>query len=683
MAIKIDVPNLSGPITVEGAAEERTMREILEALRERNKADGIETKQVNEALKDLGTNAKDAADGLKDVSNSSNSLSKNLAGFGKSLAATASNIAISFMKSYDSMAEKPIQAGAALVQAQIELKANLEKLGIDLFKKTVEMGLAIGGPLTEGATKWREDAAKFSKDVIDLGVQFKTLSNQMLAAEFEKRIKALTDLTRAGASFGGGMTELGNLAKESGIGLANYAKAVANSREAITAMGLSAGEAAKLVAKGYKGLTNTLGSSGNAIREELLALGYNYEEQGEVMALFMAQQKRAGVALENLAPEDLARGTAEYAKNLKVISDITGQDAKKLAEKAQVESMRGALAGKLNEQQNKAFQGAFQGLAKIGPDMAPKLQLALTQMLTGGAVKDPVIAGNREIMDMLSKTTQMIRGGALNTEEAFSQTTDDLIIAGKHIKASGQDMADVANVYGVTGLPADIANFNNAMRVMQGEVGEAGKSFKAAGDQAGAGDALTKGYQASYKAMTDFQNAMEEMATKELPNYAKILSDATVETTGVMIDAIRFLKGELKLSDIQARIHPYLDVDLKSTPQRVAQSANPMLPNTEQYVNDDDIDRWVEQRRKRNEANKLSTGKAKGGISTGPVSGYQETLHGTEAVVPLPDNRSIPVSLENGTLVNTLERNSSLLSDIIKVLKEGNSNTSLLVRNTA
>ena len=29
-------------------------------------------------------------------------------------------------------------------------------------------------------------------------------------------------------------------------------------------------------------------------------------------------------------------------------------------------------------------------------------------------------------------------------------------------------------------------------------------------------------------------------------------------------------------------------------------------------------------------------GKAKGGVSTGPVSGYSEILHGTEAVVPLP-----------------------------------------------
>ena len=35
-----------------------------------------------------------------------------------------------------------------------------------------------------------------------------------------------------------------------------------------------------------------------------------------------------------------------------------------------------------------------------------------------------------------------------------------------------------------------------------------------------------------------------------------------------------------------------------------------------------------------------------GGISTGPASGYPATLHGTEAVVPLPDGSTIPVTLK-------------------------------------
>ncbi len=38
---------------------------------------------------------------------------------------------------------------------------------------------------------------------------------------------------------------------------------------------------------------------------------------------------------------------------------------------------------------------------------------------------------------------------------------------------------------------------------------------------------------------------------------------------------------------------------------------------------------------------------AKGGVVTGPKSGYPAELHGTEAVVPLPDGRTIPVTIQN------------------------------------
>lgn len=41
-------------------------------------------------------------------------------------------------------------------------------------------------------------------------------------------------------------------------------------------------------------------------------------------------------------------------------------------------------------------------------------------------------------------------------------------------------------------------------------------------------------------------------------------------------------------------------------------------------------------------------GMAVGGIARGPTSGYPMALHGTEAVVPLPDGRTIPVAIQGG-----------------------------------
>jgi len=49
-----------------------------------------------------------------------------------------------------------------------------------------------------------------------------------------------------------------------------------------------------------------------------------------------------------------------------------------------------------------------------------------------------------------------------------------------------------------------------------------------------------------------------------------------------------------------------------------------------------------------------------GGVADGPDSGYAATLHGTEAVVPLPNGRSIPVEMSGGTGGNNVTVNVSM-----------------------
>ena len=52
--------------------------------------------------------------------------------------------------------------------------------------------------------------------------------------------------------------------------------------------------------------------------------------------------------------------------------------------------------------------------------------------------------------------------------------------------------------------------------------------------------------------------------------------------------------------------------------------------------------------------NKIGGGYRTGGIASGPMSGYSTTLHGVEAVVPLPDGKTIPVSFNMEDMVNRL-----------------------------
>lgn len=57
-----------------------------------------------------------------------------------------------------------------------------------------------------------------------------------------------------------------------------------------------------------------------------------------------------------------------------------------------------------------------------------------------------------------------------------------------------------------------------------------------------------------------------------------------------------------------------------------------------------------------------------GGIATGPKSGYSATLHGTEAVVPLPDGRTIPV--ETSGMSNNIDSQMAIMSQQLQKLDE-------------
>jgi hypothetical protein len=79
---------------------------------------------------------------------------------------------------------------------------------------------------------------------------------------------------------------------------------------------------------------------------------------------------------------------------------------------------------------------------------------------------------------------------------------------------------------------------------------------------------------------------------------------------------------------------------------------------------------------------KMVGGFSEGGVSSGPESGYSATLHGTEAVVPLSDNRSIPVSMDTGALTAAVHQQSGILTEILRTMRDTNSLTSGILQHS-
>jgi hypothetical protein len=60
---------------------------------------------------------------------------------------------------------------------------------------------------------------------------------------------------------------------------------------------------------------------------------------------------------------------------------------------------------------------------------------------------------------------------------------------------------------------------------------------------------------------------------------------------------------------------------------------------------------------------KKVAGYAVGGIARGPQAGYPALLHGTEAVVPLPNGKSIPVDMKGAGQNNNVTVNVAIDKD--------------------
>jgi hypothetical protein len=732
MAVKIDVPGI-GEVTAENFAQEDTLLKILaamsksdktkraeekakaeatrkeeEARKKNTKAINEETTQLEKEIEAAKKQQKESSEMWKqfkgDAKEAGSTLLDGIGSISKTLAVTTASVFASMITTYDELARNPIEAGKGILQTTINLTTTVAKIGVDIMtsigKAAVGWVPFIGGGLADIVGAF----GALATQVIDFANQIATAANEVLAKEFEKRAKQLADFSSIAASFAGGMTEMASLANQSGVGIVNFTAAVLSSRDEITAMGESAGSATKLLAKGMGALGTTVGQGGKNVRDELMALGYNFQQQGKIMAASMAQIKALGTDLQSVSGSEIAVYTEQYAKNLKVLSDMTGQDAQKLLDQARAESQRGALMTQLTAKQSVAFQDAYAAMAALPGQQGPKLQAALSQLLAGGTITDPVIAGNQQIMAMLNKTAQQVGAGNVNMVTATQQNLAEAANAYRAAGDSATDFATLMNPGGTSAVAQGMSQFGNALRQYRYDPTAAEDSMTAAQQQASVSDGLTGVYVGLTDVMTTFQNRMEGIAGEALPAYSAAMMSATQMTFKVVNTGLDLLTG--KIGIVQAIMQL---TGMGGGGGASAGKANAMVPGLGQLLSGSGkvftstdtssgagaslatAQSSSVQAPTQGQAGSLegtysppppappstaTPSAASGGILEGSTAGFAATLHGTEAVVPLPGNRSIPVNLDSSSLTAAVHQQTGVLTQILSSMQKNNTLTS-------
>ena len=513
MAVRIDIPGI-GEVVAENAASEETLRQLVDAVNKSNNSTTGSAGAAVKATKDLAKETLTTAKGIKGagagavaMAMAADSATQSLKNFGT----TAAAVTAKFLTDYAKIADEPIKTGRDLLNTGIDLVADF---GGGLAKSIPVFGPFIGG-------------------VIDATAALAKMANNMFADQLEKNIKALQLYAKSGVSFSGGMQQMQDLATSAGLGIKDFSEIVSKNKTELNKLGLAGGEAAIRLAKGMGASVTTIGKSGQNLRNEMFKMGYQYEEQGEIFTSFMANMQIAG-KLRTMSDVDIAKGTREYAANLKVISDITGQDAKKLVEKTRSEATRGALLVKLQGDQKDAFIKANSVLAKAGPDA----QQALTEMLTFGKVMDPKLAAQQELVKMATDVAVQVQTG---NKDIINSSTASLVQLNKDLTTGrGAEFGaalDTALLARVGGTPSEIAQSRNQlMSNLQGmfdpEAGE--KSAAAAEDQASKVNKLGDVTAGLYDATKKQQVLIESKLNPNLETYVGNLEKANNAVIGMV-----------------------------------------------------------------------------------------------------------------------------------------------------
>jgi len=351
-----------------------------------------------------------------------------------------------------------------------------------------------------------------------LGEFFNTAKEGLgiLQVELTKTDAAFQQITKTGALFIDGLTDVRRQAGLAGLDLKDFAQIVSNNAESLTRLGGT-------VSKGVERFTAVSGQMTN-FRKQLLNLGYTIEDQNEFTIEYMDMLKRTG-NLRAGEEEKVAQGAREYLINLKAISSLTGEDVKKAQARIKEASNQAAVQAKLaagGEEMRKKFQdlvGRFPGFEK-----------EIEQLFLFGNVLDPVratILANNTALD------QVLRQQVGNIDNNNISARDAQIEGERLSKARAAEIlrdtreqqkifGTVASATGKLGEQAQLANRNAdlAIRLQEQQRQGTQTAREAAENAAATGDELTNSVNASKVAFRDMGKVLNDDITPLLKKYA-------------------------------------------------------------------------------------------------------------------------------------------------------------------
>ena len=374
-----------------------------------------------------------------------------------------------------------IGTSAALLQAEAEIAGKgLQALG----KGAQGVGQAMQGAALSGtglgfiiagvgtALSIAGGAAKLFGEGAELAARLLP----KIAAEIEKNIGAFQSLSSSGALYSNGLTQMVKTAGYAGLTLDQLAKVVVVNKDALASLGEG-------VTGGVNRLARVMNLGGDTLKKNLLNLGYSVEEQAGLIAETMRDMRQSG----NKLPQDrgtealIATQTQRYAENLRILADISGEDAKSKMAAARQAAAQLAFQqeiNKLSPEMRKAAQDQMANMNAAEKQLFMEKFVNNGQALTqGSAILESQVPAIGQSMDEMIAS---VRNGTASLDSAMQ-------IQAKYqsdVNSQIQGLDTAIGLSGLMGLQGPAAALSQTLSGLNGVLMENSRRTQEAYDRA-------------------------------------------------------------------------------------------------------------------------------------------------------------------------------------------------------
>ena len=374
------------------------------------------------------------------------------------------------------------------------------------------------GVAMQGLGIFAEETGKKAAKVLGDGAE-------MAGKELANTKKSFEEITSAGAMLAGGMTEMRKMSVESGLGMGMFSEAVKANQDNLIKMGIGMTDATKR----FAGINKNLRDPAQGLSDQLYNLGYSFKEQAELSAFTSAQLNASG-RLRTMSDKEVAEETLKYGKNLKVLQDISGKDAKAAMEKAKVESSRREIYGAVTSRFGAGGQDRVQARL-VG--MTDKMMVGFKQFVQTGTYADQSLRIlNAQTGGSITKYFEGVLKDAADT----TKTGTDLVVRNsEELTQLNQTLTSQEAFKATAGISA-AASFGKGPGSLQGVIDMQSDAIVSL-------QSTSKDPKKSKKAVEDLAKTDDKLlkGTRELDNVGQDLAASwTKLTTGPLTKFVSF-----------------------------------------------------------------------------------------------------------------------------------------------